>query len=215
MEDKDDTVGKLTEIESLLVQLLGLTRLRDFKQIAYAMREVLNTPEKRQVYELTDGTRTRIDIAKTAKVSERTITNWWHDWQVRGLLMRDPTRPSKLTKVFSLEDFGLNLPKGSVEEPFSEPAGLIFSPNKIREILQDKEIFTDSDALVSFASPILEVPISLNEPRDAVINKILDNLDRGPTIKQQLFIQALEQRLKTDTAAFQKYFESWERNIRG
>ena len=217
MEDKNAQIlQKLTNIEAYLMELVFLTRLRDIDQIKKAVNEELDTLERKRVYELTDGIRSQRDIARLANVPERTISNWWHKWLQVGLIIRSPAPPSRVRKVFSLEDLGLSvsyLDKGELMLPESpeEP----FTAEKIRAVLNDKKVFVRPIELIKFTQQILGGNFSFNDPRNKIVDEIIKTFRNSPTLKQQLFIQALEQRLRKDTAAFQKYFESWERNIRG
>ena len=113
-----------------------------------------------------------------------------------------------------MEDLGLS---STLEEYIesTEPAVREFSPARIRPILEDPKVFPQSADLIEFTEKITGGELDRSKQRDQIVDDIVKSLKESPTIKQQLFIQALEQRLKKDEIAFQKYFESWERNIKG
>ena len=98
----------LTRIERELVIISTSLRLLAGEKIRQVLGEALDTNEKRQVYELTDGTRSRREIARITGISNDTIQEWWDRWVLTGLLRKDPItgRPHR---VFCLQELGIKV----------------------------------------------------------------------------------------------------------
>ena len=105
----------LTRIERELVIISTNLRLLVGEKIKQILEEELNTDKKRQVYELTDGTRSRREIANIVGVSDDTIQGWWDRWVSKGLLRKDP-RVGRPYKIFSLEELGIKVKKRNLKK---------------------------------------------------------------------------------------------------
>lgn len=69
---------------------------------------ILDTPEKRLVYEFTDGIASVRDIAEKTDVNKDTISKWWKEWSIDAILEPGPVRDDRPKKIISLKTFGLD-----------------------------------------------------------------------------------------------------------
>ena len=87
-------------------------RLLAGDKVRQILEKELDTNEKRQVYELTDGTRSRREIAKITGISDDTIQGWWDRWVSKGLLRKDP-RTGRPHKVLCLQELSIKIKRRS------------------------------------------------------------------------------------------------------
>ena len=105
----DENLTKLLvriEREPVIIST-GLRLLVD-KKIKQILKEELDIDQKWQVYELTEGARSRREIARIASVSDDIIQGWWGRWVFNSLLREDP-RTGRSYKSLSLQELGLKL----------------------------------------------------------------------------------------------------------
>ena len=106
--------------EGRIIQLLetieGNTRdIATWLSVAHGaqMREMLETvlddPRKRLAYEYSDGESSTRTVAEAARVSARTIRDWWKEWMQSDIV--EPTElEGRFRKRFSLKRFGIDVP---------------------------------------------------------------------------------------------------------
>jgi transposase len=86
------------------MKFTGMEKLR--KSIDDSMK----TDIKKLVYELSDG-RSSPDIAQETGVDETTIRDYWKAWAYLGLVEIHPDYKKRYRKLFSLTEFGIEIPK--------------------------------------------------------------------------------------------------------
>jgi hypothetical protein len=96
--------NELIELMREMVRLQRILVKPVFKALA---EEVLDKPEKKIVFELTDGINTREQIIESSHVAAGTISEWWMNWFSKGLLEKDG---KKYRKIISLGDVGISVP---------------------------------------------------------------------------------------------------------
>jgi len=101
---------KLDRIIELLEEILKWTRFEGNQRVKEILLDELDTDTKKIVYELSDG-RSSPEIEKMADVTSKTIRDWWKKWANRGLTEVHPGYKVRFHKVFSLGDFGIEIPK--------------------------------------------------------------------------------------------------------
>lgn len=100
MENKDT--------RELLQEILKWVRLQGHHLLATViLPTILDSEEKRKVYEMTDGRNSVDEISHEVGVSMGTISNWWNRWHEKGLLFKEGKRYKKLVSVK-----GVNFKKG-------------------------------------------------------------------------------------------------------
>lgn len=109
MSEKDNIVEQLEEI------LLWMKY--DYLETRKKLREILDTPDKILVYELSNGDRSTREIAKYVSVTFRTIAQWWNRWFDAGLMAQtEKYGGSRYKRLCSLTKMGIKIPE-KIEEP--------------------------------------------------------------------------------------------------
>lgn len=106
----------LSRVEDLLEQLLAWTRVGMYpvaKQLLFD-KFAEARPEERLAYELLDGDRSQKDVLEVCtrslsdpKISRSGLSSWVSKWEKLGLVQK---AGSNVKRLFSLEDFGLDVP---------------------------------------------------------------------------------------------------------
>ncbi len=110
--NEDHTQLLLQEIAGSLRELVVWTRVIGYPTVKQTLETVLDSDEKRMVYQLTDGRRSVAEIQKMTGVNARFISEWGQEWERIGMV--EQSRVSKIKgrrqKVFDLAVFGIPVP---------------------------------------------------------------------------------------------------------
>jgi DNA invertase Pin-like site-specific DNA recombinase len=60
---------------------------------------LLDSEDKKKVYQMTDGNLSVNEISKRTSVSVGSISNWWNQWYERGILLKEGKRYKKLISL--------------------------------------------------------------------------------------------------------------------
>jgi len=106
MEAKNDS-----EELRVLKEILKWTKIQGMDKVKQIMLTEFSDEKKRLVYSLSDG-RSSDDIEKVLnkQVSDVSVRNWWKSWARMGITELHPDYKKRYIKLFSLEDFGIDLP---------------------------------------------------------------------------------------------------------
>lgn len=98
------------ETNDLLKEILKWQKIQGMSVFKSLASVLLDSKEKREVYEMTDGTLSVKQISEKAKVATGTISNWWSKWLAEGILYREGNRYVKTVtlKNLFLEDGSKN-----------------------------------------------------------------------------------------------------------
>jgi hypothetical protein len=100
----------------LLEELIKWTKVTSIPHVKKLLEEILTSPEEKVAYESSDGKPSQ-EIAALANVSFPTVTIWWKKWIKAGLAEPISSRGGQRAKrLFSLTDFGIEVPKLSHKE---------------------------------------------------------------------------------------------------
>ena len=107
--DSDETTFK--DVRDRLDELIAWQRFESLPKLRAVLLKELDSETKKLAYEMTDGEKSRRDIASALSVSDDNIQGWWQRWYELAIV-----RPSKLFKgrpqhLVSLEDVGIKVPK--------------------------------------------------------------------------------------------------------
>jgi len=112
---EDSNIQVLQDISYSLQQIVKLLRVVSYPTIKQILENNLDTPEKRAVYNLLDGTRGVKAIQEQTGVNVRYISEWGQKWEELGIV-----EPSIVTnvkgrrqKAFELSTFGVT----TIENP--------------------------------------------------------------------------------------------------
>lgn len=99
------------DVVERLDELIGWQRFESLPKLRTTLLKELDSDDKKLAYEMTDGKRSRREIASALNISNNTLQTWWAKWYELAIV-----RPSKKFKgrpqhIVSLEDVGIKLPK--------------------------------------------------------------------------------------------------------
>lgn len=99
MTDKENE-----ELVDLLAELLVWTRFANLDRLLSTLRTVLADPRHAKAYELTDGKRSQVEVAKLSGLSQPAVSGLWARWRRLGIVEDRQSRPRHLVRP---SDFGL------------------------------------------------------------------------------------------------------------
>ena len=100
------------EQTQLLKEILKWIKFAGIKGVKEALLPELDTDEKKQVYQLSDGTKAIAEINKITGVSVGAISGYWNKWVKLGLGEKIGVRGGdRFVRAFDLEDFGVDMSK--------------------------------------------------------------------------------------------------------
>jgi len=90
------------EENDLLKEILKWQRVQGILAFKSLIPIILNSKEKRKVYEMSDGTLTVKQISEKAEVATGTISNWWNKWLSEGILYKEGNKYIKIASIKNL-----------------------------------------------------------------------------------------------------------------
>jgi|GEM_PF-1736402 hypothetical protein len=103
----------------ILREILKWIKFAGMKEVKSTLITVLDNEQKKLVYQLSDGSRGTVEIAKLAGIgSNRTVADMWQSWLKLSLGESIPVRGgTRFKRSFDLTDYGIEVPPVK-EEPF-------------------------------------------------------------------------------------------------
>ena len=98
------------ETKDILKEILKWTKFASLEKVRDLLKTELNTDSKKLVYEYSDG-RSSPEIEQLIGVDETTIRDYWKEWAMAGLVKLHPDYKKRYRQVFSLREFGVEIPK--------------------------------------------------------------------------------------------------------
>lgn len=96
----------------LLQKLVTYTKLANYGDIRSRLMAVLDSDEKKRVFEATNGDNSIRDIASDTNVNIASISEWWNEWQREGIVEESKEVRGRRRKIVSLSEFGVEIPGG-------------------------------------------------------------------------------------------------------
>jgi len=116
-------VAEENEQTNILREILKWTRFAGTRQVKEVLESVLNTPEKKLAYQLSDGSQGSREVAKLSGVGGHPkVLDLWKDWRKQGL--GDTVgvqRGDRFKRAFDLNDFGIEYPTMQKPAPLQQP----------------------------------------------------------------------------------------------
>lgn len=106
-----------TDALVLLREILRWSRFENFPKLRKILLDTLATADEKLVYELTDGEKSRHDIAEETGIPDSTVRNWWDRWYNLGILEPSGKRKGRPQKIVALEDTGIEVTKVQAKKP--------------------------------------------------------------------------------------------------
>lgn len=94
----------------LLRELVTWTKLATRPQVAERYMEILDSDEKKLVYEYSDGQKGVREIEDITGVNKALISMWWRDWDALGIMEQSPIVSGRRRRIISLETLGIEVP---------------------------------------------------------------------------------------------------------
>jgi hypothetical protein len=115
------TEDQFNRIIYLLEEILKWTKLQGMETAQNAIITLLKTDVEKLAYENSDGKTSR-EVSAIVGVSYGTIVNYWKKWAKYGIVTEISAKGggTRYKRAFSLQDFGVELPKKESEENNSE-----------------------------------------------------------------------------------------------
>lgn len=114
MPEEKESAPNTAEI---LLEILKWNRFENFPKLRKILLDTLRTDLEKLAYELTDGERSRRDIANMMGLPDSTIRSWWDKWYDFGILEPSGKRKGRPQKIMALEDMGIETPKLPSKKP--------------------------------------------------------------------------------------------------
>ncbi len=121
----EEKVDRLESMDKTLRELLKWTRFANIGKLKEMLEATLDSAEKKIAFESTDGVRTSKEVAATCDTPEDTVYGWWQKWFRLGLVVESESRKGRMTKIVSLDDVGIKVPKKTAK---LAPAAAIAQP---------------------------------------------------------------------------------------
>jgi hypothetical protein len=93
----------------LLREVVRWLRFQSIDKAKKATEDLLDSDQKRVVFQMSDGLSSARSVALKAGVSNVTVSRWWDDWFSAGILFEENNTYKKL---FSLSDLGIETLNG-------------------------------------------------------------------------------------------------------
>ena len=118
MGDKQDKIAEL------LGELLKWIKVTSIPHVKTLLQEILQSDKEKIAYHYSDGRSIR-EVAKSANVGLSTVDNWWKTWSKYGIVeLVSVKRGKRVKRIFSLEDFGVKVPKLKMKKENKKEVGL-------------------------------------------------------------------------------------------
>lgn len=96
----------------LLRKLIIYTKLADYESIRNRLITILNSDDKKRVFEATDGNNSTREIESITGVSKDIVSNWWDEWEKEGIVEESGEVRGRRCKIVSLAEFGIVVAAG-------------------------------------------------------------------------------------------------------
>jgi len=105
-------MNKEDKMIELLEELVKWTKVASIPKVKELLLSILKSPEEMIAYQISDGEKTSREVADVANVSQSSIAKWWKDWIRAGIAeSASVQRGERAKRIFSLDDFGIEVPK--------------------------------------------------------------------------------------------------------
>ncbi|MHA1410593.1 MAG: helix-turn-helix domain-containing protein [Candidatus Odinarchaeia archaeon] len=203
----------LDNLQKDIMEIKNMLSLLTRKTTTELFLSTLNSDEKILAYSLSDGENTSREIANIVNVSYSTVSRWWREWKMIGIVQEIQHSGSmRVKKLFSLDELGIEIPKIQKDDFY----GVNNIPDRkdLKKIFADKKLFFDGNELYNFIIKFYNVD-NKTWDKEYLISFILDKYDESNNKEKLMLIHALRQKVLNSNSEFLKYFEKGEKNIKG
>ena len=120
MEERSEPV--LKDILDILTEIRDMLRVGTMPDIQKVLSNALKTEAQLSAYDLSDGKRTQVEIAKAVGMDQKSVSNWWRRWNQIGITVESDSFARRQKKVFDLAAYSIRPGRtsGDVEEGLEE-----------------------------------------------------------------------------------------------
>ena len=108
--EKNQRVKFEKDVVELLSQLLAWIKLEARPRAAARLADILDSDEKKLVYQYSDGTRGVREVGDITGVDKNAVLTWWKDWDKRGIMEQATAWKGRRQRLISLEELGIEVP---------------------------------------------------------------------------------------------------------
>lgn len=98
------------DFTALVHKLIIYTKLANYENIRNRLITIVDSEDKKRVFEATNGNNSTRQIESITGVSKDTVSNWWNEWQKEGVVEEIEETRGRRRKLLSLADFGIEIP---------------------------------------------------------------------------------------------------------
>ena len=102
-EDASAELMLLLEETVMWLRFMNLPKLRE------VLLKELDTDAKRRAYDMTDGGKSRREIAQAVGTSDDNVQNWWERWYELAIVKPSKAYAGRPERIVKLEDLGISL----------------------------------------------------------------------------------------------------------
>ena len=95
-------------LEEMFAEFLKLYKFINHTQVVDALSKELSDDTKKKVYEFSNGGRSTRDIQKLVGITPPTITGYWKQWALKGIVI-PAQRKGRFKAAFDLSEYGLSV----------------------------------------------------------------------------------------------------------
>ncbi len=96
-------------ILELLEEMAKWKRFEGAQLAKKTLKEIFTKDSEKLVYQFSDGRGTQ-EIADISGVSDFSVRSYWKKWNVEGLVVPSEKYKGRYERIFSLDDFGIEIP---------------------------------------------------------------------------------------------------------
>ena len=93
----------------LLHKLVIYTKLANYGDIRNRLITILDSEDKKRVFEATDGNNSTRQIESMTGVNKDTVSNWWDEWEKEGIVEESQEVRGRRCRIVSLGEFGIEV----------------------------------------------------------------------------------------------------------
>ena len=115
-------MSEISDTKRIVELLEDLVKWKRFEGAQFAkktLRELFSKDGEKLAYQYSDGKSSR-EVATLSGVSDFSVRNYWKKWSIEGLVVPSQKYKGRVERVFSLEDFGIEIPPLKKSLPESE-----------------------------------------------------------------------------------------------
>jgi len=98
------------QLSDAIDKLTLYIKLANYDSIKNRLMQILNSDDKKDVFEATDGKNSTREIEAMTGVNKDVVSSWWNQWQKEGIVEESQERRGRRRRVLSLSDFGIDTP---------------------------------------------------------------------------------------------------------